>query len=398
MARPRVFVCYSGKDKKPYLEELLEVLKALRNEGLLDPWHDESMIPGDEWKGKIDEAIETSSIFIALISESMLGSDHCDHELKVAEQRKREGNLRIVPVGVREADWPAALKKYDPLPEKKDKPVSKYGRRDKAWKLVKQGIRAALAKIPSARPGESDSLDRWIIEQFKTHPELQRLLGAELGTLEQGAGLLQAVRKSDASSIVIAFHNVIGVAPNLAPLARKVLGAILARCFDYEIDCTPGPHGLHDVDTKWKWLGIVLLAKRYGGAPMFVVDPSGEVCGKDVLSFGESGVDPTGTGQVRQLTQLLAQKFKYAASSEQELRARVNRRLAWLASPENRLETGWTLLIDPQDPIASGLSHVVPAIHDAFPALRILRIRGGGDPESLDGPIHFALEDIYRES
>lgn len=60
-----VFFSYSHKDEK-MREKLEKHLSALRRENVITGWHDRKIMPGTEWKGQIDEHIETSHIVLLL--------------------------------------------------------------------------------------------------------------------------------------------------------------------------------------------------------------------------------------------------------------------------------------------------------------------------------------------
>lgn len=397
MGKPKVFVCYAGEDKEPHLERMRTALHGLKNEEKLDPWDDGDMIPGERWKDRIDDAIRAAQIFVVLVSDDAVASDQCMRELALARTLPK---LRIVPVGVRPADWPEFLKSLDPLPTKKiDKPVSKYRDKDEAWSLVKAGIRKVVERLPARASQTGDPLWAWIQSMLEGNENVRASLVTHLGLDHEPEDWKTTLSEAGAAEVVFAFHHLVQTtSPERASMARKLLGGILVRCFDYRITVGDGGDGVHELETSWAWLGAVVLAQRYGGVPVFVVGTQGEVCARDVVFPSEAGIDPHGTEHVRQLTNFFAQKFVYSHESDDELRKRINGRLKWLASPQNRLETGWALMIDRRNPESADFGHLVGPIQKAFPDLRIVRVQGGEDLDGLDASIHFALEDIYRES
>ena len=66
----------------------------------LDVFIDRDIKPGSEWDTKIDEALDSCSSFVILISEHSIRSDPVLGELQRAYERLKDGNVRMVPVFV----------------------------------------------------------------------------------------------------------------------------------------------------------------------------------------------------------------------------------------------------------------------------------------------------------
>jgi hypothetical protein len=81
---------------------LHEHLSVLRRERVIVHWWDREIGAGREWKGIVDEHLETAQIILFLVSPSFLTSDYCyDVEVKRSiEQRKTDG-CEVVPVILR---------------------------------------------------------------------------------------------------------------------------------------------------------------------------------------------------------------------------------------------------------------------------------------------------------
>ena len=63
----KVFLCHASQDK-PVVRELSQ---RLASEGWIDPWVDEKkLLPGHDWRTKIEEAVETSDIVIICLSSN----------------------------------------------------------------------------------------------------------------------------------------------------------------------------------------------------------------------------------------------------------------------------------------------------------------------------------------
>jgi len=103
----RVFVSHSHADR-PLAEALAT---ALRERGV-DAWFDKwEVAPGDSLVQKIfEEGLKDCALFIVLLSPASVTSKWVAHELDVALVRRIEQTTRVVPVVVREAAIPEALK------------------------------------------------------------------------------------------------------------------------------------------------------------------------------------------------------------------------------------------------------------------------------------------------
>jgi hypothetical protein len=145
VARPvRIFISYAHEDDK-LREQLMTALALLRRQGLIAPWQDRSIRPGDEWERAIDENLEAADIVLLLVSPDFVASDYIyGKELERALERHASGDARVVPVILRPADWTSApLGRLQAVP-KDAKPVTTWANRDEAWADVVQRIRALI--------------------------------------------------------------------------------------------------------------------------------------------------------------------------------------------------------------------------------------------------------------
>jgi internalin A len=140
----RLFYSYSHKDET-LRDELETHLKLLQRQGLIQPWHDRRILPGDEWAGDIDDNLNRADIILLLISADFIASDYCyDLEMKRAMERHEAGEARVIPIIVRPTDWQnTPFSKLQFLP-KNGKAVTQWGDRDAAWLNVETGIKQVL--------------------------------------------------------------------------------------------------------------------------------------------------------------------------------------------------------------------------------------------------------------
>lgn len=88
-----VFYSYSHKDEE--LRNLLQThLSMLRRQGVIQEWHDTKITGGTEWKGRIDQHLESAHVILLLVSADFLASDYCfDIELARASCCKTRSRI-----------------------------------------------------------------------------------------------------------------------------------------------------------------------------------------------------------------------------------------------------------------------------------------------------------------
>ncbi|MEL6763156.1 MAG: COR domain-containing protein [Cyanobacteria bacterium J06607_6] len=143
----RLFYSYSHKDD--LLREQLEThLKLLQRQGLIQPWHDRRILPGDDWEDAIDDNLNRADIILFLVSPDFLNSDYCyEIEMPQAMERHEKGEATVIPIIVRPVDWRGTpFNKLSWLPQNGE-PVTQWRDRDAAWLNVETGIKDAIAAM-----------------------------------------------------------------------------------------------------------------------------------------------------------------------------------------------------------------------------------------------------------
>ena len=151
-----VFFSYSHRDEA-LRDELEKHLSLLKRQGVITAWHDRKIGAGREWEGQIDGHLNSAVVILLLISADFLDSDYCyDVEMKRAMERHEAGEARVIPVILREVDWPgSAFGKLQALPTDA-RPITSWPNRDEGLACVARGIRAVLDEF--AGPGSDDAL------------------------------------------------------------------------------------------------------------------------------------------------------------------------------------------------------------------------------------------------
>jgi TIR domain len=171
-----LFYSYSHRDEA--LRKKLEThLSLLKDQGVIQDWHDRRIQAGTEWDGVISENLERAKIILLLVSADFLASRYCrDIELKRAMQRHQAGTARVIPVILRPVDWhSASFGKLAALP-KDGKPITSWRNRDEAFTDIARGIREVQREV--ARKVEPPPIRRLL-------PELERALA--VGKLRNSA-------------------------------------------------------------------------------------------------------------------------------------------------------------------------------------------------------------------
>jgi internalin A len=146
----KVFVSYSHKDEK-FRAELDTHLKLLQREGLLSTWNDRKIMPGEEWKGAIDNALEQADLILLLVSPDFISSDYCyDIEMAKALQRHASQEAVVVPILVRETNWRIApFAKLQATPSDNRWVAGPGARlaRDRRWREVSESLESVVKAI-----------------------------------------------------------------------------------------------------------------------------------------------------------------------------------------------------------------------------------------------------------
>jgi hypothetical protein len=104
MKKSKIFISYAHADEQ-YKNDLVVHLSALRNQDIIDDWHDRKIESG-EWDEQIEKAMETADIFLLLITPHFLASRYIsEREITKAYERYKAGEAKIFPVICDHCDW-----------------------------------------------------------------------------------------------------------------------------------------------------------------------------------------------------------------------------------------------------------------------------------------------------
>lgn len=143
----KLFYSYSHRDEQ-YCEQLKIHLSPLRRQSLIEEWYDREIVPGQEWRGIIDDRLEASKVILLLISADFINSNYCyETEMLRAVEKHEQGEAIVVPVIIRPADWQQTPFSGIQAIPKDGKPVTLWPNQDEAWLDVVRGIRRVLTQL-----------------------------------------------------------------------------------------------------------------------------------------------------------------------------------------------------------------------------------------------------------
>jgi hypothetical protein len=148
-----VFFSYSHKDEA-LRDQLESHLALLKNQGLIDAWHDRRIVAGDEIDNTIFSQLETADIILLLVSSDFISSSYCySLEMTRALERHNAGQARVIPVILRHCEWTSAPFGKLMAAPRDGKPVTAWPDRDEALadvaKQVRRAVEAARATAAS---------------------------------------------------------------------------------------------------------------------------------------------------------------------------------------------------------------------------------------------------------
>ena len=156
----KVFITYAHKNSEAK-DKLITYLAVMKQNGLIDVWHDNEILPGDKWQDEIFNNLADSDILIYLTCPYSLASENCNKELTAA----LNPNIRVIPIILEHCDWENhQLSEFQVLPEGV-KPINEWQPESKGWKSVVDGIRKTVTDMqsqakssPTVTPEEIETL------------------------------------------------------------------------------------------------------------------------------------------------------------------------------------------------------------------------------------------------
>ena len=202
--KSKVFVSYSRNDRF-WLNEMHDYLKPLDREEKISLWDDTNVIPGQDWKKELEQALQAAEIAIFLVSHYSFASDFiAENELGPILDAAENKGVSILPVIVRKCGFKSsALNKYQSVNDP-DIPMSELSpdKRADIWlklvdtieKIRKDASATQSQPTPlSLRPGQPETD---VVTDTKT-VEVELTIDGDFDTFSETdkARLLDAITK-----------------------------------------------------------------------------------------------------------------------------------------------------------------------------------------------------------
>ncbi len=145
-----VFFSYFHRDEL-HLGQLKGHVRLLERQGLIEPWDDRQVRPGDEWAGEIDENLNRADLILFLVSHHFINSDYCYKiERARALERALAHEATVIPVILDDVDLQGEeFMSLQVLPTDA-KPIlsaQQWPNPNAAWRNVAEGIRKVVMEL-----------------------------------------------------------------------------------------------------------------------------------------------------------------------------------------------------------------------------------------------------------
>lgn len=142
----RLFFSYSHDDEA-YRDRLEKHLAMLKNQSLIEVWHDRRIAAGSVIDDAIDAELDRADVILLLVSASFLASAYCySREMTRALERHARGEAVVIPVIVQPCDWhPTPFGKLLATP-KDGKAITTWANPEEAYADVARQVRSVVER------------------------------------------------------------------------------------------------------------------------------------------------------------------------------------------------------------------------------------------------------------
>lgn len=136
---PLVYIIFANKDRR-YRNQIATFLHRLVNSGQIRTWDRDNIDAGTHIADEIESRLPTAALILALQSPDLWFSPECQPELKIALDRWRNRQSRVVPIRVRpDHSHGHPWQQLRPLPSN-GRCISEWSNTDSAWSDVLDGL------------------------------------------------------------------------------------------------------------------------------------------------------------------------------------------------------------------------------------------------------------------
>lgn len=150
----KLFISYSHQDNladissaTSYIEQFRNHITPLKDNGLIEDWHDRKIFPGDDYQSKINNNLDDADIICLFVSANFLSSKNCMNEKRKALELREKKGVPVIPIILSHCGWldNKYLSKLLALPTD-GKPISGFQNRDEAWLDAYNGLKRIIEK------------------------------------------------------------------------------------------------------------------------------------------------------------------------------------------------------------------------------------------------------------
>jgi hypothetical protein len=145
----KVYLSYARQDEA-LAEEFKVHLTELEEQENIRLWDYRSIDAGENWKARIHTELDSSNVFLVLVSSSYFASDFCvDEELKRALKRREQGDCQVIPIYLKPTfikGTPVASLHRVPSD---GRAVTEWENKDNAFADAVRGIRRLISHTPA---------------------------------------------------------------------------------------------------------------------------------------------------------------------------------------------------------------------------------------------------------
>ncbi|HDK41915.1 MAG TPA: TIR domain-containing protein [Candidatus Pacearchaeota archaeon] len=144
MKNLNLFISYSHLDEGD-IDEFNKHISPLKENGLIETWHDRKILGGQEFQDSIDNNIENADVIILFISSNFLSSAACLKEKTKALDLKKKRCVVVIPVILSACGWldDETISPSLALPTDGE-PIDSYANTSDAWHNVYEGLKLSL--------------------------------------------------------------------------------------------------------------------------------------------------------------------------------------------------------------------------------------------------------------
>lgn len=169
----KIFYSYSHKNLK-YKDEINKTLATLKKKNLISEWHDRNIIPGQSISSSIQKELDSSHIYLFLLSRDFIASEPCNDEWNYVKN-KISNNRYVyrVPIIVKNCTWKDFLENDDVKSLPNDgKSIDDFPNKNNAYMQIYNGIKQVIEDYQKSFVLKKDFLEEFEKTDFASQESI----------------------------------------------------------------------------------------------------------------------------------------------------------------------------------------------------------------------------------